>query len=86
MCIFFLFKAQSSLAARGAQIFKIIIQRRVKKERQKEAKEFNKLKARVDGIREKRLKLNESRGISEEPKTYYEGELLILIYYTYLKA
>ena len=54
------------LLFRGADIFKDIIQRRVKKEKHKEAKEFKRFKERVERIRQ-----NQAKDISEEPKDYY---------------
>jgi len=65
------YKAQSTLAARGADIFKNIIQRRVKKEKYKEQKEFKKLKERVERIKMKRLKENQVNSSVEEPDDYY---------------
>ncbi len=50
------YKAQSTLAARGAEIFKDIIQKRVKKEKSKEQREFKKLKERVEKIKIQREK------------------------------
>ncbi len=52
-------------------MLKNIIQRRVKKEKHKEAKEFKRLKERVERIRQKRIKQNQAKGIMEEPKDYY---------------
>ena len=66
-------KAQSTLAARGAQIFKDIIQMRVKKKNREENKELDLLKKRVERIRQKRTKLNQVKGISQEPDEYYDG-------------
>lgn len=72
-------KAQSTLAARGAQIFKDIIQMRVKKKNREENKELDLLKKRVERIRQKRTKLNQVKGISQEPDEYYDGNIKLWI-------
>lgn len=64
------YKAQSTLAARGAEIFKHIIQRRVDKEKKKEVREFKRLRERVERIKLKRLKQNQANE-AHEPKDYY---------------
>lgn len=74
-------KAQSTLAARGAQIFKDIIQMRVKKKNREENKELDLLKKRVERIRQKRTKLNQVKGISQEPDEYYDGNINLNEFY-----
>lgn len=74
-------KAQSTLAARGAQIFKDIIQMRVKKKNREENKELDLLKKRVERIRQKRTKLNQVKGISQEPDEYYDGNIKLNEFY-----
>lgn len=69
------YKAQSTLAARGAEIFKFIIQSRVKKEKEKEKKEFDRLKSRVNRIKKKRVKQNQTKeklkSQKKNPTDYY---------------
>lgn len=67
------YKAQSTLAARGAEIFKFIIQSRVKKEREKEKKDFDRLKNRVNRIKKNRYKQNKTKESKKkrEPTDYY---------------
>lgn len=46
---------------------------RVKKEKLKDSKELEILKKRVERIRQKRTKLNQAKGITQETNEYYDG-------------
>ncbi len=62
------YKAQSTLAARGAEIFKEIIQHKVQLEKDKENKILEKLRANVERIRQ-----HQSKSSSHQPEEHYEA-------------
>jgi hypothetical protein len=62
------YKSQSTLAARGAEIFKEIIYYKVEIERQKEKRTLEKLKENVERIRQ-----HQSREWNQEPQEHFEA-------------
>lgn len=62
------YKAQSALAARGAQIFRQIIHQKVESERRKEERVLRKLKENVERIRQ-----HQSKEMKHEPQDHYEA-------------
>ena len=52
---------------------------RVKKEKLKDYRELKILKKRVERIRQKRIKLNQNKGINQEIDEYYDGKKRCLL-------
>jgi hypothetical protein len=62
------YKAQSVLAARGAAIFRIIINHKVEMEKQRETRVLEKLKSNVERIRQ-----HQSKAMKNEPELHFDA-------------
>jgi hypothetical protein len=74
------YKAQSALAARGAEIFRKIIFQKVEIEKHREERILKKLKENVERIRQ-----HQSKELKHEPTHHYEGKIRPKILAFYIK-